>query len=159
MDTQNQKYAPSLVSQILKENNLPDTVRNLPDSTHTAKQAAKALDCSVGQIAKSLIFLTEDTNKLILIVASGANHVDTQNFKNYLGERIKMAPPKLIKEEIGYSVGGVPPFGHKQNLHTYIDNDLMQFTKIWAAAGSSHSVFSISPKSLLRITNASTFEN
>jgi len=88
------------------------------------------------------------TNEPILIIASGINRVDKEKVGEYLHSKIKTASPKYVLEHTGYSVGSVPPFCHIKKLPTLIDQSLMKFDLIYAAAGSETSVFSISPKKL-----------
>jgi prolyl-tRNA editing enzyme YbaK/EbsC (Cys-tRNA(Pro) deacylase) len=134
---------PSLNSQII----------NLDQSAHTAADAAIALGCDVGQIAKSLIFYDVATGAPILIIASGANRVDKAKVGEFLHSKIKTASPEFVLEHTGYSVGSVPPFCHQKKLLTLIDESLLKYEKIWAAAGSESSVFSISPQALVAQTS------
>lgn len=134
------------------------TIQKLPVSTHTAVDAAAALGVSLGQIAKSLIFYDVATNKPILIVASGNNRVDKGKVGEYLGFKIKTASPDYCLQVTGYSVGGVPPFGHKQTIRTLIDEDLLKYSTIWAAAGTPDSLFPISPKKLIELSKAETLD-
>ncbi len=147
------KNITEAVESILNENNIPNNVQVLPKSTHTADQAAKALNCEVAQIAKSLIFISEVGN-ILLVIASGANRVNTEKLSSALGCKLKLASPQIVSKQTGYKVGGVPPFGHKEKIRTILDHDLMKFETVWAAAGTSNSVFSISPDKLAELTKA-----
>jgi Cys-tRNA(Pro) deacylase len=154
----NTVFSTKTVRNILLEHDLKDTIKKLDQSTHTAAQAAQAIDCEIDQIAKSLIFQTVKDKQGILVITSGANRVDTTKVGKAFGEKVKMASPKFVKELSGYSVGGVPPFGHKSQIQTFIDKHLTTFDLIWAAAGSSNSIFSISPQKLEEITKATIIE-
>jgi Cys-tRNA(Pro) deacylase len=145
------------VESILNENNIPNTVQVLPKSTHTADHAAKALGCEVAQIAKSLVFISDDEN-ILLVITSGANRVDTEKLSSALNCKITLASPKIVKEQTGNKVGGVPPFGHKKKIKTILDKDLMKFEIVWAAAGTPSSVFSINPNKLADITEAAIMD-
>lgn len=127
----------------------PD-VRTMAKSTHTAEEAARAVGCDVGAIVKSLVFLADDTPLLVLV--SGPNRVDTKKLGAELGVAVTMSDAKRVKEFTGYSIGGVPPFGHKTRLRTVIDPDLLGHGELWAAAGSATAVFPISADSLVELT-------
>jgi prolyl-tRNA editing enzyme YbaK/EbsC (Cys-tRNA(Pro) deacylase) len=129
-------------------------IKVLPISTRTAADAAAALGVDLGRIAKSLIFYSVMTNNPVLIIASGANWVDKEKVGKYLGFKIKTAGPDYVLEITGYPVGGVPPLNHKKPIRTLIDKDLMQYDKIWAAAGTPDSLFPISPQKLVEFTKA-----
>lgn len=127
----------------------PD-VRTMDKSTHTAQEAAVAVGCDVGAIVKSLIFLADDEPLLVLV--SGPNRVDTEALGRELGTVITKSDAKRVKEATGYSIGGVPPFGHSSALRTVIDPDLLTYGELWAAAGSATAVFPISPDGLVELT-------
>jgi len=127
-------------------------VMELPDSTRTAQEAANAIGCSVGQIVKSLVFKGKTSQNPILVVASGTNRVNEKAVKEYIGEELEKADAKFVTEHTGFVIGGVPPVGHKTPLITYIDEDLMQYDEIWAAAGTPNAVFKLTPKILAEIT-------
>lgn len=125
-------------------------VHTMDQSTHTAQQAAAAVGCDVGAIVKSLVFLADD--QPILVLASGPNRVDTERLGGELGVVITKADARRVKEATGYSIGGVPPFGHPEPLRTIIDPDLLRFDSLWAAAGSATAVFCVDPDSLIALT-------
>jgi prolyl-tRNA editing enzyme YbaK/EbsC (Cys-tRNA(Pro) deacylase) len=110
------------------------------------------LGCRVEQIVKSLVFMTKKTKKPILVIASGANRVNTKKIRNLLSEPIKMAAPDFVRAKTGFAIGGVPPLGHSNPLETFIDEDLLKHTEIWAAAGTSNTMFKLSPDDLQKIT-------
>jgi prolyl-tRNA editing enzyme YbaK/EbsC (Cys-tRNA(Pro) deacylase) len=139
----------------LKSLNIGTSVQELPDSTRTAKEAAQAVKSQVDQIVKSLVFRTVHTQAPVLILTSGANQVDEEFVSSLLGEDIQFAPADFVREATGFAIGGVAPFGLKQKILMYIDEDLLNFPLIWAAAGSPHAVFSIKPQDLVRSTGAS----
>ena len=124
----------------------------MPASTRTAVEAARAIGCDVGQIAKSLIFRCRESGTAVLVVASGPNRVNPTRMAEYVGERIELADAGFCRQATGFAIGGVPPVGHTRALPTFIDKDLMQLAEIWAAAGTPHAVFSVSPADLVRIT-------
>jgi prolyl-tRNA editing enzyme YbaK/EbsC (Cys-tRNA(Pro) deacylase) len=120
--------------------------------TRTAADAAAAIGCTVAQIAKSLIFRTRDTNRTVLVIASGANRVDEKKIAAEIGERVVRADPDFVRETTGFAIGGVPPIGHKTPPITLIDVDLFQHETIWAAAGTPNAVFQLTPEGLARLT-------
>ncbi len=140
------------VQAALTEQGVACQVIELPDSTRTAKEAAQAIGCSVEQIVKSLVFRAVESGKPILVVASGANRVDEQRLANLIGERIEKASPDFVRLHTGYVIGGVPPAGHPAPILTLIDEDLLQYPEIWAAAGTPRAVFALTPADLGRIT-------
>lgn len=133
---------------------IPTNFRELPQSTRTAIEAAEAVDCHVSQIVKSLVFETEITNKPVLVLTSGSNKVNEVVVGTIVGEKINFASVVFVREKTGFAIGGVSPFGLKGEILTFIDEDLLIHPLIWAAAGSHHAVFSISPEDLVNATRA-----
>ena len=127
-------------------------VRELADSTRSAAEAAAAVGCQLGQIAKSLIFRGKRSGRPILVIASGANRVDEIKLGFIVGEEIEKADADFVRQATGFAIGGVPPFGHQQKLATYIDKDLLDHQEIWAAAGTPHAVFKLTPTDLIKVT-------
>jgi prolyl-tRNA editing enzyme YbaK/EbsC (Cys-tRNA(Pro) deacylase) len=129
-------------------------VRELPDSTRTAVEAAQACGCGVGQIVKSLIFILEPTGEPILVLVSGSNRVQEAGLGARMGGKLLKATADLVQQATGFVIGGVPPLGHASALPTYLDVDLLQYDVVWAAAGTPHAVFPVGPDELRRITGA-----
>lgn len=127
-------------------------VVEMPDSTRTAVDAAAACGCSVGQIAKSLVFRTRETGRPLLVIASGPNRVNEKRVGQLLGEKIGRADADFVRAETGFAIGGVPPVGHSQKITTIVDEDLLQFDTIWAAAGTPRCVFQVTPQVLAAAT-------
>ena len=123
------------------------------ESTRTAQEAANRVGCQLGQIVKSLIFMGRSSNKGILVLTSGVNRVDENKISRYVVESIGRADPEFVRTVTGFAIGGVPPVGHVQPLETYIDEDLLQYTNVWAAAGTPNAVFQMPSSDLVRITN------
>ena len=128
-------------------------VKELPSSTRTAQEAADSIECTVPQIAKSLVFKEKKTNCPILIIASGSNRVDVKKIQKYTGLKLGKADGKFVKNRVGYAIGGVPPVGHNEPLETLLDEDLKQYETIWAAAGTPFAVFQLRPADLEPLTN------
>jgi prolyl-tRNA editing enzyme YbaK/EbsC (Cys-tRNA(Pro) deacylase) len=127
-------------------------VRELPDSTRTAVDAARAIGCSVAQIAKSIVFRTVAEKKPVMVIASGSHRIDEKKVAETIGEAVEKADPDFVREKTGFSIGGVPPVGHAVPIPILIDEDLMTLDEIWAAAGNPHSVFKITGAGLAKIT-------
>lgn len=140
------------VQQALQELGLTSQILELEASTRTSQQAAEAIGCSVSQIAKSLVFRGAQSDKAILVIASGSNRVNEARLAELVGEPIGKADAQFVRRVTGYVIGGVAPVGHLEKLETYIDSDLLQYEEIWAAGGTPHSVFPLTPKDLERIT-------
>lgn len=133
-------------------------VVELPESTRTAVEAAQAIGCQVGQIVKSLVFKTKRTGRPILVIASGTNRVNEEKIGQLLEEPIGIADAGYVRQHTGFVIGGVPPLGHDQPLITFIDQDLLQYDEVWAAAGTPRAVFRLSPEHLEDMTTGQTVE-
>ena len=140
------------VQDALKKGGFTSQVVELADSTRTAREAAEAIGCRVEQIVKSLVFRGKQTNKPVLVVASGQNRVNEKRLGELAGEAIAKGDANFVRQHTGFVVGGVPPIGHSQPLTTFIDEDLLQFTEIWAAAGTPFAVFQLTPAELQTMT-------
>jgi prolyl-tRNA editing enzyme YbaK/EbsC (Cys-tRNA(Pro) deacylase) len=141
------------VQDALSSQGIEEEVIELPASARTAEEAAKAIGCQVAQIVKSLVFRTKQSNRPILVLASGVNRVNEKTISKEVGEEIVKADADFTREATGFAIGGIPPIGHKQKLATYIDQDLLQYEELWAAAGTPHAVFKLTPAILQDLTN------
>jgi prolyl-tRNA editing enzyme YbaK/EbsC (Cys-tRNA(Pro) deacylase) len=150
-----EKLKPSAqkVQAALNAHNLRCEVVQMTDTTRSASDAARAVGCQVGQIVKSLIFEGQRSHQPILVAASGANRVNERSIEQSVSEPIKMAKPDYVRQMTGFAIGGVPPVGHDHPLNIFIDEDLMQYDEIWAAAGTPHAVFKLTPDDLKTITS------
>jgi prolyl-tRNA editing enzyme YbaK/EbsC (Cys-tRNA(Pro) deacylase) len=128
-------------------------VVEFPSSTRTAQDAANAIGCRVEQIVKSLVFQRQPSGKALLIATSGGNRVNEKCIKEIVGEKIVRADADFVKTTTGFPIGGVPPLAHTQSIETLIDQDLMQYVEIWAAAGNPNAVFRLTPQNLVMITS------
>ena len=140
------------VQQALNAIGMHLEVVELPSSTRTSQEAAQAVGCQVGQIAKSIVFQTLASRKAVLVIASGPNRVDEVVLSGLVGEAIGKADADFVRQRTGFVIGGVPPLGHTGPLQTFIDQDLLQYPEIWAAAGTPHAVFRLDPADLPRMT-------
>jgi prolyl-tRNA editing enzyme YbaK/EbsC (Cys-tRNA(Pro) deacylase) len=123
-------------------------------STRTAQDAALACGCDVAQIVKSLLFVGSDSGRSYLLLVSGANRADERAMARILGEPLKRPNAEAVRTITGFSIGGVPPFGHSQSSPVVLDEALLAFDVVWAAAGHPHAVFPIAPTNLARATDA-----
>lgn len=128
------------------------SVVEFPESTRTSQEAADAIGCGLGQIAKSLVF-KRHSGAPVLVIASGANRVNEKALRALLGEKTEKASADFVAERTGFAIGGIPPVGHAEKIETYIDEDLMQYETIWAAAGTPHAVFRLKPEELVAMTD------
>src|SRR5690606_23631766 len=115
-------------------------------------EAAAAVGCTVGQIAKSLLFRGATSQRPLLVITSGTNRVHEKRAALHIGEKLEKADAEFVRATTGFAIGGVPPLGHSQPVTTYIDQDLLQYEVIWAAAGHPHAVFSLTPTELVAMT-------
>lgn len=145
-------HSASKVQQALTAIGMSLEVIELPDSTRTSAEAASALGCQVGQIAKSIIFQMITSHLPVLVIASGPNRVNEKVIGELVGEPISKADADFVRQRTGFVIGGVPPLAHNEHMETFIDQDLLQYSEIWAAAGTPHAVFRLSPDDLLRMT-------
>lgn len=127
-------------------------VRELDRSTRTAAEAAAAVGCTVDQIAKSVLFRAARSGRPVLVIASGANRVDEAAVAAILGEELGRADADFVRRETGFAIGGVPPVGHERPIVTFIDEDLLTFDEVWAAAGTPFAVFRLPSAALAELT-------
>ena len=146
------KSSARKVQEALQAFNLSCEVVQMMDTTRSASDAARAVGCQVGQIVKSLIFEGQISHTPILVAASGANRVNERAIEQSVSEPVKMAKPDYVRQMTGFAIGGVPPVGHDRPLKVFIDKDLLQYDQIWAAAGTPHAVFKLTPDDLKTIT-------
>ncbi len=121
-------------------------------STRTSADAAAAIGCEVAEIAKSLFFRGRTTGRAIMIIASGADRVDEKKAAAAVGEPLVRADADFVREATGFAIGGVPPVGHRTKPVVLIEERLMAFAEIWAAAGTPNAVFRLTPGDLVELT-------
>jgi prolyl-tRNA editing enzyme YbaK/EbsC (Cys-tRNA(Pro) deacylase) len=125
--------------------------RRFPEGTRTAEDAAAAIGVPVGAIVKSLVFLVDEAPVLVLV--SGANRVDETALAAVAGGMASRRPfAAAVREFTGFPIGGVPPFGLATPMPVLVDEDLLPFETVWAAAGTPDAVFPIAPADLVRTT-------
>jgi len=146
------KKSAQKVQQVLDGFGFALQVKEFSASTRTSQEAADAIGCLVGQIAKSLVFRGKESGRPILVIASGANRVDEKAVRAHIGEKPDKADAAFVLEHTGYAIGGIPPVGHAGEMVTVVDEDLLQYAEIWAAAGTPNAVFRLTPQMLLEMT-------
>jgi prolyl-tRNA editing enzyme YbaK/EbsC (Cys-tRNA(Pro) deacylase) len=140
------------VQEALRALGLGHQVVDLGLSARTAADAAKAVGCQVDQIAKSLVFRLRENGRPLLVVTSGAHRVDETKVATLVGESLQRADATFVRAETGFAIGGVAPIGLARPVLTLIDEHLMAFEAIWAAAGHPNSVFRLTPAELVTMT-------
>lgn len=141
------------VQEVLDSHGVACRVVEMEQTTRSAQEAAEAVGCQVGQIAKSLIFKGKQTHQPVLVIASGSNRIDEKKVSRIICEPLAKADADFVRENTGFAIGGVPPVGHRKPLRTLIDEDLLKFSEIWAAAGTPNAVFKLTPEELKKITH------
>ena len=136
----------------LASTDLSVTVKEFPQGTRTAVDAARAVGCDVGQIVKSLVFVAG--GKPVVALVSGANRLDEKRLAAVAGEPVVKADADTARTATGYAIGGVPPFGHSTDVPVFMDRELLEHRVVWAAAGRPDSVFEIEPERLRELSNA-----
>ena len=126
-------------------------VTRFPSTTRTAQDAAREIGCTVEEIVKSLVFVADDAP--VVVLCSGADRIDEAKLKSAIGaSATRRATANEAKSATGYAIGGVPPFGHDADLRVVIDDGLLEFATVWAAAGLPDAVFPIAPAELVRLS-------
>ncbi len=128
-------------------------VRVMPSSTRTSAEAAAAVGCNVADIAKSIIFRAKPSQRAVLVIASGVNRVDEKKVAALIGEGLGKADAEFVRTRTGFVIGGVPPVAHDTPPVVLIDEDLLKLQHIWAAAGTPHAVFPLTPSELVSLTH------
>jgi len=122
--------------------------------TRTSADAAAAIGCTVAEIAKSVVFRGKTSGEAIVVVASGANRVSEDKVAARVGEPLARADAEFVREATGFVIGGVAPIGHAKPVKLLLDEDLQRFETVWAAGGTPHCVFPLTPGQLRSVTGA-----
>jgi len=143
------------VEAALTELGLQTRIVTMSDSTRSSQEAAAAIGCGVEQIAKSMVFREKETDRALLVVASGGNRVCTRKLAALTGKSIGRADAEFVRATTGFAIGGVSPIGHaSEPVDILLDQDLFQYPEIWAAAGSPFAVFRTTAQELAEATGA-----
>ena len=146
------KSANLKVKTCLESFGLELEIMILPVAVRTAQLAADAIGCQVGQIANSLIFKESGEEKAVLIMCSGGCRVDLKKVQQLTGLELGKADAKFVRTQTGFVIGGVPPVAHARQLRCLLDNSLLGYDQIWAAAGTPESIFPMNPRQLQHMT-------
>lgn len=141
------------VATAARERQLDIEIVEFDASTRTAQEAADAIGTTLGQIVKSLCFVVNEQPLICLV--SGSNRLDEKKLAKLLGvgrKKVRRASADQVRSATGFAIGGVPPFGHVTPMKLFIDQDLLQYDDVWAAAGTPHAVFRIVPDALVAAT-------
>jgi prolyl-tRNA editing enzyme YbaK/EbsC (Cys-tRNA(Pro) deacylase) len=141
------------VQEALRELGGGHEIVDLGLSARTAADAARAVGCRVDQIVKSLVFRLRDSGRALLVVTSGAHRVDEGRVAALVGETLERPDATFVRAETGFAIGGVAPIGHAKPILTLVDEHLLDFDEIWAAAGHPNAVFRLTPADLVRMTS------
>lgn len=141
------------VRKILSEHGLGHRIQTLDASTHTADDAARALEVSVQQIAKSIVFQAAHSGRAIVVVTSGQRRINEEALAGWLEEPVKRARPEWVRAQTGYPIGGVSPLGHEPPTIVVLDRALWAFDTVYAAAGDPRSVVNLAPEELRTMTS------
>jgi prolyl-tRNA editing enzyme YbaK/EbsC (Cys-tRNA(Pro) deacylase) len=139
------------VQDAIREGGFDFVVLELEREVRTAADAAGAVGCAVGQIVKSLVFKGARSGRGVLVLTSGSNRVDEARVSAHLGEPLARAEPAFVRRVTGFAIGGIPPIGHAEAMETFIDEDLLRFDTVWAAAGHPASLFALPAADLPRL--------
>ena len=140
------------VVQAAKERGLEITTRRFPEGTKTAQDAANAIGVSLGQIVKSLVFAVD--GEIVMAFVSGSNQLDEKKLAQAAGGlKCSRVDADAVREATGFPIGGVPPFGHSTQLRVFVDQDLLQYDEVWAAAGTWNDNFGANPNDIVRVAS------
>ena len=146
------------VAEVLSGRGHAGQIRVLDASARSAAEAAAALGVSQQQIVKSLVFRGSRSSRPILALVGGTNRVDPQLLEEAVGEPVERADADWVRDQTGFAIGGVPPFGHATDVPVYMltvaDSALVEFVELWAAAGTPHAVFPLRGDELAHLTGA-----
>ena len=146
------KEAVKRAKEALKKFNSEIKVIELEQTARTANDAANSLNTEVGSIVKSLLFRNE--GNFLLCLVSGDKRCSLNKLKKIFNSKdLSMASPDEVKDQTGYTIGGVSPVGHKNKLEILVDESLNRFKNLYAAAGHPNCIFKISFDELLNLTN------
>jgi prolyl-tRNA editing enzyme YbaK/EbsC (Cys-tRNA(Pro) deacylase) len=141
--------------RVEEEHGIEIEIHEFPEGTKTAADAADAIGCSVAQIASGIVLSAD--GDLVVSVTSGANRVSETKIAERVGvdpSTVSMADAGDIKQTLGWSIGGVPPFCHETDVPVFLDETLLEYDEVWAAAGTPEAVFPIGPETLAEFADA-----
>jgi Cys-tRNA(Pro) deacylase len=150
---------PNDLQSFMQEKGISAEFLYLSSLTQTVEAAAQAVGTSVEQIVKSILFLVNEQS--LLAITCGKTHVDRKAIASLFGvgkKKVKLASPEIVLRETGFSVGSMPPFGHRNKLRTLIDRRVLEQNEVFAGGGAENTLIKLNPKQLLKITNAQVMD-
>ena len=145
------KESVKRVSKVLNDFDSNLKVEALNSSARTAVDAAASLNCEVGAIVKSLLLRTDDS--FILCLVSGDKRCSLNKIKKMINKKdVSMANADQVKSQTGFSIGGVSPVAHLEKIKILVDSSLSRYENVYAAAGHPNSIFKITYKQLIKLT-------
>ena len=127
------------------------TIKVLNNTARTAKDASESLGCDIGAIVKSLLFKVEES--FLICLVAGDKKCSLNKLKKILNKKdVCMASANEVKDNTGFSIGGVSPVGHIKKLDVLIDKSLNRFKYVFAAAGHPNCIFKIIYSDLIKIS-------
>ncbi|UWQ03152.1 YbaK/EbsC family protein [Aliiroseovarius crassostreae] len=142
------------VRAALETHGIAVEIKEMAESTRTAKEAAAAAGCALDQIVKSIMFRGENSGNLILFLTAGGNQVCADKATALAGEPLGKADARLIRDQSGFAIGGVSPVGHLTPIRAFCDPRLNEFDLVWAAAGTPRHIFAAPPEDVIRASGA-----
>lgn len=139
------------VRDFIEKNKIKTEIIEFDVSTKNSQLAAQALNCPVGQIAKSIVFIDSEA---VVVILSGDKRVNTEKLAQHLGSSPTLADPPTVFPHTGFLVGGVPPFAHTSKLRVLLDKSLDRFPEVYAAGGAPNAIFRITLRELRRWSEA-----
>jgi prolyl-tRNA editing enzyme YbaK/EbsC (Cys-tRNA(Pro) deacylase) len=149
------RTAEKFSDRVRKGYGLELEIQEFPEGTKTAEDAANAIGCELDQIAKSIVMKAGED--IVVVLTSGGNRVESSKLADYLGtdeNEVSPGDPGEVKQKTGWSIGGVPPFGHENRVKVLMDEKLADFETVWAAAGTPEAVFEMEPEKLKDLSGA-----
>jgi prolyl-tRNA editing enzyme YbaK/EbsC (Cys-tRNA(Pro) deacylase) len=143
------------VVDFLSKSGITYELREFDESTKNSALAAKALGCTVAEIAKSVVFVAGAT---AVVIISGDKKVNAARLAGAVGEPMRVATPEEVRERTGFPIGGVPPFPHGEGVRVLPDSSLTRFRRVWAAAGTPNAVFRIASSDLMKLIGSGPYE-
>lgn len=133
-------------------------ILEMAEGTRTAGEAARAAGCEIDQIVKSIVFRGEADGRAVMFLTAGGNQVDPDKASAVAGEALGKADAALIRAQTGFAIGGVAPIGHLSLIHAFFDPRLLDFPRVWAAAGTPRHIFAADPRDILRLSGAQSID-
>ena len=146
------------VAATLESAGLACEILEMPGETRTAGDAAREAGCEIDQIAKSIVFRGEESDLVVLFITAGGNRVDGEKASKAAGEALSRADANFVRERTGFAIGGVAPVGQLTPSHVFLDPKLLEYSIVYAAAGTPRHIFAVAPTRLAEIAGARVAE-